>query len=59
MIPKYKEKFCRKNIKSVVLKSTAVMSGGVEVLSANASTEKKIKRIEKGHSRMNKTLNQI
>lgn len=58
MVPKYKKVF-QKTVKSVALKSTAVMSEGVAILSANASTAKKIKRIEKGHSRMNETPNQI
>ncbi|AKB35522.1 hypothetical protein MSSAC_0932 [Methanosarcina siciliae C2J] len=37
MISKFKEKFSRKNINSVALKSAAAISGGVAVLSANAS----------------------
>ena len=37
MISKLKEKFSRKNINSVALKSAAAISGGVAVLSANAS----------------------
>lgn len=47
MIPKSKEKFSRTKVKSVALKSTAVMSRGIAVFSANASAAKKIKRIKK------------
>lgn len=37
MTSKFKEKFSRKNIKSVALKYATAVSGGVAVLAANAS----------------------
>lgn len=51
MVLKYKENFSEKT-RSVTLKSTEVVSEGAVPPYANAFAAKKMKRIEKDHSRM-------